>query len=165
MLNGYLEVSRAIGDFDRELQSKTRGLTATPDTHVLDITDEDEFVIVACDGLWDVIDSHTAVQYARAHLLRYNDLQLVCEALVHEALRRHSDDNVTVMVIGFHRPGSTADNHQVVAVDADVIDLPAHAPGPQEEEELLLLSPSSSSLALRPRFAPSGISKLNDLLD
>jgi serine/threonine protein phosphatase PrpC len=161
MLNGFLEVSRAIGDFDRELQSKTRGLTAHPDTHVMDITDEDEFVIVACDGLWDVLDSHTAVQYARAHLLRYNSIQLVSEALVHEALRRHSDDNVTVIVIGFRHASASSD--QVVAIDADVIDLPAHAPGPKQEEDFLLASPSSS--ALRPRFCASGISKLNDLLD
>lgn len=36
MLNGVLEVTRAIGDFDRDLGLKTRGLTALPETQLVE---------------------------------------------------------------------------------------------------------------------------------
>lgn len=166
MLNGFLEVSRAIGDFDRELQAKTRGLTALPDTQVYELHDDDEFVIVACDGLWDVLDSQAAVQYARAHLLRYNSVDAVCEALVHEALQQHSDDNVTVIVVAFDRPDSTSSSgSRAVAADAEVMELPEHAPAPRVPEAVVeLRSPTESSLAQRPRFCASGLSKVKGLL-
>lgn len=35
MLNGVLDVSRAIGDFDRDLGLKTKGLTAQPETQLV----------------------------------------------------------------------------------------------------------------------------------
>ena len=166
MLNGFLEVSRAIGDFDRELKAKTRGLTARPDTDVFDLVDEDEFIIIACDGLWDVLDSQDAVHYARAYLQRYNSVEAVCEALVDEALRRQSDDNVTVIVVAFNRSNSPDDDGHVVSPDANVVALPEHAPAPRAklEEVLDIVSPTASSLSQRPRFCASGLSRIKGLL-
>lgn len=53
-VNGNLALSRAIGDFEfkksAELAPEQQIVTAYPDVTVHDIHDDDEFLIVACDG-------------------------------------------------------------------------------------------------------------------
>jgi len=105
MLNGELKVSRAVGDIDLCTGDKMKGLTAEPDTHKLYITDDDEFVLIACDGLWDVFPSQKAISYARRLLQVDNDVQKACNDLVAEALRLESEDNITAMIIGFAKTG------------------------------------------------------------
>lgn len=53
-VNGNLALSRAIGDFEfkksAELPPEQQIVTAFPDVSEHDITDDDEFLVVACDG-------------------------------------------------------------------------------------------------------------------
>lgn len=53
-VNGNLALSRAIGDFEfkksAELAPEAQIVTAFPDVEVHEITDDDEFLILACDG-------------------------------------------------------------------------------------------------------------------
>lgn len=53
-MNGNLALSRAIGDFEfkksAELPPESQIVTAYPDVLEHDITDDDEFLVVACDG-------------------------------------------------------------------------------------------------------------------
>lgn len=53
-VNGNLALSRAIGDFEfkksPELSPEQQIVTAFPDVVVHDISSDDEFVVVACDG-------------------------------------------------------------------------------------------------------------------
>lgn len=51
-LNGILSVCRAFGDYDYETRAKHKGLSAVPDVQQWDIADEDEFLLMASDGLW-----------------------------------------------------------------------------------------------------------------
>ena len=55
-VNGNLALSRAIGDFEfkksAELAPEQQIVTAYPDVTVHDISDDDEFLVVACDGNW-----------------------------------------------------------------------------------------------------------------
>lgn len=109
-LNGYLGVTRAFGGLDTlsdfPIPHKAAGLSADPAVHKYFIGEEDEFVILASDGLWDVLDSQTAVTLARKALYRADDPQLASEMLVDEALRRESEDNVTVMIVGLNEEQS-----------------------------------------------------------
>jgi len=100
-LNGALEVTRAVGDVDPLTGEKMKGLTAEPETDKIYLTDDDEFVIVACDGLWDVCESDVAVTWARHSLQEENDAQKASYDLVAQALRKGSVDNVTAVVIAF----------------------------------------------------------------
>lgn len=54
-VNGNLALSRAIGDFEfkksAELAPEAQIVTAFPDVEVHDLTDDDEFLVVACDGM------------------------------------------------------------------------------------------------------------------
>ena len=75
-------------------------LTAEPEVTDAPLAgDCDEFVILGCDGLWDVFSSQRAVEFARARLRRHNDPRRCAEELVAEALRMHSSDNLTVVVV------------------------------------------------------------------
>ena len=59
-----------------------------------------EFLIVACDGLWDVMEDDEAVDAVRDHVAQ-NGLKSrteVASILVNEALERGSTDNITVIV-------------------------------------------------------------------
>lgn len=51
---GNLALSRALGDFEFKknyaLGPQKQIITADPDVTVHDITDEDEFLVLACDG-------------------------------------------------------------------------------------------------------------------
>ena len=60
---------------------------------------DDEFVILACDGLWDVTTSQEAVNIAKEGLGSGKPPQDVSADLVNYALRTGSRDNVTVMVV------------------------------------------------------------------
>ena len=63
------------------------------------------FLIVACDGLWDVLSDEEAVRFVnsyedddKAACGNSNRDDGVAQALVQEALRRGSSDNVTAVV-------------------------------------------------------------------
>jgi serine/threonine protein phosphatase PrpC len=58
-------------------------------------TSTPSFVILACDGLWDVLDDQHAVDF----VLGYKGYKAdVSKLLINEALRRGTTDNVTVVV-------------------------------------------------------------------
>ncbi|KAI5415502.1 probable protein phosphatase 2C 13 isoform X1 [Lathyrus oleraceus] len=99
-LNGYLSVTRALGDWDLKFPlGAASPLIAEPDVQLVTLTEEDEFLIIACDGIWDVISSQVAVSLVRRGLRRHNDPQQSARDLVKEALRLNTSDNLTVVVI------------------------------------------------------------------
>jgi serine/threonine protein phosphatase PrpC len=63
-----IAVTRAIGDVlykdDEFTGGSPSGLVAVPDTQVIALSDEDQFLILACDGLWDVMTHQDACDYA-----------------------------------------------------------------------------------------------------
>jgi serine/threonine protein phosphatase PrpC len=69
--------------------------------HQDDIKDglEFDFLVLASDGLWDVMSSNEAVAYVKARRNNQESWQAVATALTHEALLRGSLDNVGVCVI------------------------------------------------------------------
>ena len=102
-VNGHLGVARAFGDFHIEglkgTEAKPGPLVVEPEVERWQLTHEDEFVIIACDGLWDVFSSHNAVDFARQALRRHNDPEAAAKELCAEALRRDSADNISVIVV------------------------------------------------------------------
>jgi protein phosphatase 2C family protein 2/3 len=103
-LNG-LNVTRSLGDWDMKLPlGSASPLIAEPDFKQVLLTEEDEFLIIACDGIWDVMSSQCAVSLVRRGLRRHDDPQQCARELVAEALRLNTSDNVTVIVICFSSP-------------------------------------------------------------
>jgi serine/threonine protein phosphatase PrpC len=103
-----LAVSRAIGDAGFKLEEftdgKSSGIIADADTKLTELTKEDEFMIIGCDGLYDVMNYQECVGYCR-HLVETGvPSQKISEAIVSEALQRGSTDNVTVLFVQLQAP-------------------------------------------------------------
>lgn len=60
-VNGNLALSRSLGDFEYKnnpiLKPKDQMVTAYPDITVEKIQSDCEFIIIACDGIWDCMSS------------------------------------------------------------------------------------------------------------
>ncbi|KAG2691570.1 hypothetical protein I3843_08G015100 [Carya illinoinensis] len=102
-LNGQLNVARALGDWHMEGMKGQDGgpLSAEPEFMSTKLTKEDEFLIIGCDGIWDVFMSQNAVDFARRRLQEHNDPALCSKDMVDEALKRKSVDNLAVVVVCF----------------------------------------------------------------
>ncbi|KAI5837073.1 phosphatase 2C-like domain-containing protein [Morchella snyderi] len=90
-VNGVLAVTRALGDsYMKEL------VTGHPYTTETVLQPEaDEFIILACDGLWDVCSDQEAVDLVHA----VKDPQEASKMLVDYALGRFSSDNLSCMIV------------------------------------------------------------------
>lgn len=101
-LNGLIGVTRALGDWYMGLKGGDKPvLISEPEVRETALTEEDEFLLIACDGLWDVFSSQEAIEYARKELRMHNDPQKCSERLINEALKRQSTDNLTVVTVCF----------------------------------------------------------------
>ncbi|EOA90307.1 uncharacterized protein SETTUDRAFT_167210 [Exserohilum turcica Et28A] len=92
-VNGVLAVTRALGD--AYMKDLVTGHPYTTETVIQ--ADQDEFLILACDGLWDVCSDQEAVDLIR-HI---HDPQEASKKLVDYALARFSTDNLSCMVVRF----------------------------------------------------------------
>ncbi|XWS38896.1 hypothetical protein CRYUN_Cryun18bG0002500 [Craigia yunnanensis] len=102
---GYLSVTRALGDWDLKFPlGSASPLIAEPDVRQIVLTEDDEFLIIGCDGIWDVMSSQFAVSLVRRGLRRHDDPEECARELVNEASRLNSSDNLTVIVICFSSP-------------------------------------------------------------
>ncbi|XP_076932436.1 putative protein phosphatase 2C 27 [Bidens hawaiensis] len=101
-LNGQLTVSRALGDWHMKgPKGSACPLSADPELQEILLMEDDEFLIMGCDGLWDAMSSQCAVTIARKELMIHNDPERCSRVLVCEALKRNKCDNLTVIVICF----------------------------------------------------------------
>lgn len=101
-LNGVLSVSRALGDWDMKFpRGSPSPLIAEPEFRQVVLTEDDEFLIIGCDGIWDVMSSQEAVSLVRRGLRRHDDPEQCARDLVMEALRLNTFDNLTVVVVCF----------------------------------------------------------------
>jgi serine/threonine protein phosphatase PrpC len=86
-----LSLSRAFGDLDC-----TPFVTHLPQIYNYTI-DNDKFIIIACDGLWDVLSNQDAVDFIN-NLLMTNYKGNYAKLLAEHALRMGSMDNISVIV-------------------------------------------------------------------
>jgi len=105
-VDGDLAVSRAFGDFEykkrNDLSQMEQKVTCFPDITIVQRTDKDEVLILACDGLWDVMTSPAAVDYVREIVQSgERDVKLIAEEMLDIALLNDSKDNISVIVAAF----------------------------------------------------------------
>ena len=85
-----MSVSRSFGDLDRQPY-----IIATPDVYRHRIKKTDKCIILATDGLWDVLSNQDAVE----HVLGCTATKNVAASLCRKAVELRSSDNVTAIVI------------------------------------------------------------------
>lgn len=90
-----LSVTRSIGDAN----VKRYGVTAEAEVHQLTLDfNKDSFLILASDGVWDVVDPQEAVDIVHDTV---KQPAMCAQRIVLEALTRGSKDNVTAVVVIF----------------------------------------------------------------
>ena len=133
---GCLAVSRALGDFEfkftgnRFIPNKELMVSNVADVKQINITDNTKFLILACDGLWDVLTNEDATAFVVDWLRKQplpkgavtpaaantvhdggvpsanGDLQKLLDkcsySLADHAIHCGSMDNVSVMIVAFH---------------------------------------------------------------
>ncbi len=105
-LEGRLEVSRSFGD----AAFKRIGASAVPNVVSFELDVSDEFVLVACDGFWNLWSADDAVD-TTARLLADREeesagpiIKAVANRLLNITVReRRCKDNCTVMLLRFSR--------------------------------------------------------------
>jgi serine/threonine protein phosphatase PrpC len=113
-IDGELAVARAIGDF--KFKAKTSGETpeglnkviCTPDIKVHARTEHDDFLVLACDGLWDVYSSSEVLLQISSLLFAPGNegtggssTKAATETMIDLAISNGSMDNVTCAVCRF----------------------------------------------------------------
>ena len=99
---GVMAVSRSIGD-----KLYKQYVISDPEIKQHVLNKEDDLLILASDGLWDVLSSREAV----ALISEVKDAEDAAKALSAEAYNRGSKDNITCIVIRFnceYRRGSSS---------------------------------------------------------
>ena len=96
-VNGVLAVTRSLGDsYMKDL------VVGNPFTTSTQITSEDEFLILACDGVWDVVTDMEACNFVAESLRKSdNDPHVASKELCNLAMKNSTTDNVSVMVVKF----------------------------------------------------------------
>lgn len=100
---GTLAVSRAFGDFEFKVphnKSKADYVSSDPYLSVEELNDGDVALIVACDGIWDVLKYDDAAQLVYEQMNTFKKTPgETAHALITRALEKSSSDNVSAIVI------------------------------------------------------------------
>jgi len=106
-VNGNLALSRALGDFDfkqnKSLPPALQAITAKPDVVVHERGPEDQFLVLACDGVWDVMSNEQVVSHVGRGLEQGEDPAAICESVFDQCLAPSAPglgcDNMTMVVV------------------------------------------------------------------
>ena len=97
------------------LGASAQAITAMPDVRVVRLLPTDEFMVLACDGIWEVMTSQEVVDFVRPRIVgRSGDTPLssICEELCDACVASEDEmndpesdgtgcDNMTVMIVVF----------------------------------------------------------------
>lgn len=103
-VNGDLAVSRALGDYlykqVASFPQQRQQVSCEPEVTVLKREGKDDYLILACDGIWDVMSNEDCVQFVRQKVKQgETDLGAVCEMICDHCLGLNSRDNMTCMIV------------------------------------------------------------------
>lgn len=105
-VNGSLAVSRALGDFEyKNVDGKgpTEQLVS-PEPEFYYKTREpekDEFLVLACDGVWDVMTNEDICNFIAARMRITDDLEQIANEVIDTCLHKGSRDNMSIIIIAF----------------------------------------------------------------
>ncbi|XP_067278711.1 protein phosphatase 1G [Pseudorasbora parva] len=114
-VNGGLNLSRAIGDHfykrNKALPPEEQMISALPDVKVLTLNEDHDFMVIACDGIWNVMSSQEVVDFVNERLKTDADKKRPLSAIIEELLDHclapdtsgdgTGCDNMTCIIITF----------------------------------------------------------------
>jgi len=105
-VNGSLAVSRALGDFEyKNVEGKgpkEQLVSPEPEFYMkLRESEIDEFLVLACDGVWDVMTNEEIVSFVSARMRVTDDLEAIANEVIDTCLHKGSRDNMSIIIIAF----------------------------------------------------------------
>ena len=88
-----LSVSRAFGDISAEPY-----VTCMPDIYKYKLTNDDQFFVLACDGLWDVMTGSDVVNYILNNHNKEKNTNIAVSLAKH-AIAKGSLDNISIIIV------------------------------------------------------------------
>lgn len=89
---------------------KNVGVIAEPEVKQFELDAEDQFMILASDGVWEFIYSQEAVDIVSKSLREGNNVTQACQELIEQAAQRWAEeegdyrDDITAVIIKFPLP-------------------------------------------------------------
>ncbi|KAM1359925.1 hypothetical protein ACFX11_046885 [Malus domestica] len=108
---GFIQVGRVNGrdaelKQNKQLPVEMQIVTANPDITSVELCDDDEFLVIACDGIWDCMSSQQLVDYVREQLKHESKLSVVWAKT--RLQFNKGCDNMTMILVQFKKPINSA---------------------------------------------------------
>lgn len=112
---GELAVSRSFGDFRFKKQGtlklpvEEQPVSIIPDIMIQNRTDDDDFLLIGCDGIFDVMSSENVVQNIQTELSKGLSVELSLEKLLDDCMcpldskQELGKDNMTVLLVNLKK--------------------------------------------------------------
>ncbi|XP_071550725.1 protein phosphatase 1B isoform X2 [Panulirus ornatus] len=124
-VNGSLAVSRALGDYEyKNVEGKgpcEQLVSPEPEIYVERRQVDDEFLVLACDGIWDVMTNEDLCTFVRSRLLLSDDLESISNHVVDTCLHKGSRDNMSLVLITL--PGAPKVSQEAIKREKELEDL------------------------------------------
>ena len=115
-VKGNLNLTRGFGDLEykqnKNLKPEEQMITANPDIKVVDFTEDIDFVIIGCDGIWDCLTNQQACDFVQKRLKENPEIKIskiveeMLDSIIAKDLYNESGvgcDNMTCIVIVFKK--------------------------------------------------------------
>eukprot|EP01100_Stratorugosa_tubuloviscum_P004713 TRINITY_DN2191_c0_g6_i1.p1 TRINITY_DN2191_c0_g6~~TRINITY_DN2191_c0_g6_i1.p1 ORF type:complete len:323 (-),score=141.17 TRINITY_DN2191_c0_g6_i1:225-1193(-) len=137
-VNSNLNLSRALGDLEYKqnanLLPSEQIISGFPDIEITELTNADDFLLLGCDGIWDVFRNQQAIDFVGAKLnnilstnpsnnlsiINAEHLKTVCEEMLDSCLGADSNspgpgwDNMTFIVVLLKRNGTLSQKSEAI---------------------------------------------------
>ncbi|XP_046372676.1 protein phosphatase 1B-like [Haliotis cracherodii] len=112
-VNGSLAVSRALGDFEyKNVEGKgpcEQLVSPEPEIFIEDRSPEDQFLVLACDGIWDVMTNEELCAFVESRMKITDSLEQISNSVVDTCLYKGSRDNMSIVVVAFEGAPKVSD--------------------------------------------------------
>ena len=103
-VDGDLAVARAFGDFTykqrEDLPPEAQEVSCEPEIRIRERKETDRMLVLACDGVWDVVSDDQACTVVRESLQQHGGNSTVAAAALRDwAYINGSNDNISVIVV------------------------------------------------------------------
>ncbi|KAH1067260.1 hypothetical protein J1N35_032247 [Gossypium stocksii] len=141
-VNGSLNLSRAIGDMEfkqnKLLPAEKQTLSANPDINTVELCDDDDFLVLACDGIWDCMSSQMLVDFIHEQLRSETKLSVICERVLDRCLAPSTAtgegcDNMTMILVQFKKSIKSASPAELQSSHSKSVDTESKPEGGQEK--------------------------------
>jgi serine/threonine protein phosphatase PrpC len=153
---GELAISRAIGDLDFK-ETGFLFVLADPELCTHQLTSSDEFILLACDGIYDVMSNEQACTFIREKLAAGHSIQATAEQLVRHSIETlNTRDNVTVVLVKL----PSADELKARGIDApSAAQTQAHFHDSHVQTPVAANTPHTPAVGQQSHFPASSLSQ------